>query len=1179
MGNSAVWKRTRTGVAGLIVGVMVTAGLVALGGGAAAAADDPGGLPPLLQRDENVVTSDPIPTVQIDNGYVWAQTTIGSTVYAVGKFDNAREPKAPPGTALTARSNVLAYNIDTGALLPFAPQVNGVIKAVAASPDGTRIYIGGSFNKVNGKDRWNIAAIDAKTGELVPGFVPSIGGSGVYALATSGTTVYAGGLFTQANGSPRKNLAAFDTTNGALRPWAPQTDLQVDAMVMDPAGADTIVGGRFSQVNGNTEMRGSASVDKTTGALNTEWELAKTVKNGAGSGIYAGKAGTFGLATDATGVYGTGWGFANAATGSLEGTFAAEAGTGKVRWIADCLGDHYGVYSTGKVVYTTSHTHSCETLGLHPEQAPRVHRYSEAYTADARGTLAPAPTAPSRKDWGGTPAPSPYAWSPDWAVGTTTGLGQAGLSITGTGNMISIGGEFRSVNNGQFEGLVRFSTTPPEGPKDGPRLSGDKWVPTATSLTPGRVKVTIPANWDRDDLTLTYELRRADSTTPLFTTKVDSTWWNLPAVSFEDTTAPVGAQQQYTFTATDSNGHTVSSKTTTATAAASTPAYSNAVLADGPQLYYPLGTVAQDVAGTNSPLIRSGATPRSSGVPKGVAGATALDGTETGRVDTTTKAAAPASFSAEMWFQTSTTAGGVLFDFESSAVGFFSKNYDRTVYMSDNGRLNFGVYNDGTKVLTTATAYNDNRWHHVVASVSPEGMKLFIDGKLDGQLPTVTKAQDFNGYWKIGGGRLKGWANEPTKTLAAPANLAGDAHLVGNVDEFAVYPYGLTAGQVKTHYSVGNGSTAPVAAYTAAASGLTATFDASTSVPPGSATISDYRWDFGDGSTGTGKTPSHTYAKPGTYAVTLTITDSQSLMGSVTKPVVVQGANALPTASFTLSASGLTVSTDASASTDADGSVRSYRWDWGDGTTGEGASATHTYATAGTRTVTPTVTDDVGGSATTTREAVVAEPAPLASDEFERTAGPGWGEALAGGAWKITGGSAAAASVADGSGQLKLAAGDTRHATLNAPSVPNPALETTFRVDQPSSTGGSYIGVIARDSSAGRYLVRAWLRSDGTVWLVAHRDGTVLATRALNGVTVTPGTTYTLKAAVTGADKASLVAKLWATDAAEPADWQLRATDAAPLPAGGVGLSGSRSASATAPLGVSFDTFRVRAAE
>lgn len=551
------------------------------------------------------------------------------------------------------------------------------------------------------------------------------------------------------------------------------------------------------------------------------------------------------------------------------------------------------------------------------------------------------------------------------------------------------------------------------------------------------------------------------------------------------------------------------------------------MLADGPQLYYPLGTVGQDVAGTSNPVFRAGAKPSTSGVPKGVAGATALDGTETGRVDTTTKMPAPGAYSAEMWFQTSTTSGGLLFDFESSAAGF-SRNHDRNVYLSNDGRLNFGVYDGSTKVITTKSAYNDNQWHHVVASVSPEGMKLFVDGQLNDQITGVTKGQDYEGFWKIGSGKLANWPNTP-KSVS----------LTGNIDEFAVYPYGLSAAQVKTHYWVGKGSTAPVAAFTASVKGVDSAFDASTSV----------------------------------------VTDSQNLVGSVTKRVVVQGANALPTASFTLSASGLTVSTDASASTDADGSVRSYRWDWGDGTTGEGASATHTYATAGTRTVTLTVTDDIGGSATTTREAVVAEPAPLASDEFDRTAGPGWGEALTGGAWKIAGGSAAAASVADSSGQLKLAVGETRHATLNAPSVPNPALETTFRVDQPSSTGGSYIGVIARDSSTGRYLVRAWLRPDGTVWLVAHRDDTVLATRALDGVTITPGTTYTLKAAVTGADKASLVAKLWATDAAEPADWQLRATDAAPLPAGGVGLSGSRSASATAPLGLSFDTFRVKAAQ
>ncbi|WP_091028339.1 RICIN domain-containing protein [Microbacterium oxydans] len=560
MGNNSALKRARKAAFGAVVGVLVVSGLVSFGGGAAVAAEVSSSPPPLLQRDENVVTSDPIPTVQIDNGYVWAQTTIGSTVYAVGKFDNAREPKAAPGTALTARSNVLAYDIDTGALLPFAPNVNGVIKAVAASPDGSRIYIGGSFNSVNGKDRWNIAALDAKTGELVPGFIPSIGGTGVYALTTSGTSVYAGGLFTQANGTARKNLTAFNAPDGKLLPWAPTTDQQVDAMVMDPAGKDTIIGGRFTQISGNTAMRGLGAVWKGSGVVDTNWQAPRTIKNGA-TATSAGQAGIFGLATDATGVYGTAWAFEVGETVNLEGAFAAEAGTGKIRWVADCLGDHYGVYSTGKVVYTTSHTHACGTVGLHPEQPQTTHRYSEAFTADARGTLGHQPAAPKYKDWAGTPAPSAYNWTPDWAVGVTSGLGQAGLSITGTGNMISIGGEFRSVNNGQFEGIVRFSTMPPGGAKDKPRLSGDDWVGSATRTTDDakRVTVTIPANWDRDDLTLTYELYRSGTSTPVATTTADATWWKRPDVVLTDTAAPPGPLPQYTVVAKDAAGNTATS--------------------------------------------------------------------------------------------------------------------------------------------------------------------------------------------------------------------------------------------------------------------------------------------------------------------------------------------------------------------------------------------------------------------------------------------------------------------------------------------------------------------------------------------------------------------------------------------------------------------------------------------
>ncbi|MEU4014120.1 RICIN domain-containing protein [Microbacterium sp. NPDC028030] len=550
MGNYLARKRARKAAVGAVVGALIVAGLASMSGGAAVADVSPS-VPPMLQRDGDVATADPIPTVQIDNGYVWAQATIGSTVYAGGRFDNAREPGAAPGTALTARSNLLAYDINTGALLPFAPQVNGVIKAVVASPDGSRIYIGGSFSSVNGQERNNIAAINAQTGELIPEVVPSIGGSGVYALAVSGSTVYAGGLFTQANGVARRNLAAFDTTNGALLGWAPQPDQQIDAMVIDPAGTNAIVGGRFTHLNG-AEVVGSAAVNMSTGALDTSWLLSKTVKS---INLATGIGGIFSLTTDATGVYGTGWG-----SSIFEGTFAAEAGTGQVRWMADCHGDHYGVYSTGKVVYTTSHMHSCPTMGQFSESNPMAHQYAEAYTADARGTLAHNQVS-GYTDWGGNPTPSAYQWAPDWAVGTTTGLGQAGLSITGAGDMISIGGEFRSVNNGQFEGLVRFSTNPPGGAHQGPRVSGADW--TGSAVRPDEnvdsTTVTFPANWDRDDLALKYELYRSGSTTPVATTTEYTTRWNRPNLQLVDSTSSNHQQQTYTVVAKDSNGNTATS--------------------------------------------------------------------------------------------------------------------------------------------------------------------------------------------------------------------------------------------------------------------------------------------------------------------------------------------------------------------------------------------------------------------------------------------------------------------------------------------------------------------------------------------------------------------------------------------------------------------------------------------
>ena len=65
--------------------------------------------------------------------------------------------------------------------------------------------------------------------------------------------------------------------------------------------------------------------------------------------------------------------------------------------------------------------------------------------------------------------------------------------------------------------------------------------------------------------------------------------------------------------------------------------------------------------------------------------------------------------------------------------------------------------------------------------------------------------------------------------------------------------------------------------------------------------------------------------------------------------------------------SNLALAVDAAGSSDPDGTIASYAWNWGDNTTGTGRTASHTYSTAGTYQVTLTVTDDRGATTTTTK--------------------------------------------------------------------------------------------------------------------------------------------------------------------------------------------------------------------
>lgn len=178
----------------------------------------------------------------------------------------------------------------------------------------------------------------------------------------------------------------------------------------------------------------------------------------------------------------------------------------------------------------------------------------------------------------------------------------------------------------------------------------------------------------------------------------------------------------------------------------------------------------------------------------------------------------------------------------------------------------------------------------------------------------------------------------------------------------------------------------PTAAIGSSGSGgqapYTVNFDGTGSSDPDGSIVS-YAWDFGNDRTATTPTGSATYTQPGTYTVTLTVTDNQGATGTTTREIVVTGAPNIPPNAVirTVSVAGtipLTVNLSGGNSNDPDGSIASYAWDLGNGQTGTGAAIQAVYTEAGIYTVTLTVTDDKGATATQTLEIEVSEDSNIA---------------------------------------------------------------------------------------------------------------------------------------------------------------------------------------------------------
>lgn len=537
--------RLYAAVATLALVASAASSLVADTSPAAADTAPPNGIPA-------TASTDVLPTVQL-NGVVWAQVTVGNTVYATGSFTQTW-PAGKTNIAAndTPRANLLAFDIRTGDLISsFNHSLNAQGLTLTKSPDGSRVYVGGDFTTVDGQPRARVAAFDAATGALDTAFRPSLN-SHVRALTATNSTVYVGGSFSTGNGVARIRLAAFAASNGTLTSWAPKADDNiVTALVVTPDQSEVVIGGRFTTLSG-IKAYGLGAAKAVTGAV-VPYAANAQIRD------YTDNGGIESLATDGQQVYGAGFAY-NA--GNFEGTFGLSPDTGAINFVNDCHGDTYSVFPVGRVLYSAGHAHNCQWIHQFPDTSPRILHRALAFTTY------PTTTNIGPDDYGfnynGLPASGLLHWYPTLNAGTYTGQSQAAWSVTGNANYVAFGGEFPAVNGIAQQGLVRFAVRSLAPNRMAPASSASL-TPAITRLGGGSVRLQWKSTWDQDNQLLTYRVYRDGGTAPVFTTTANSNFWTLPTLTYTNAGLTPGTTHSFVVKAFDPLGNSRPSATASVT--------------------------------------------------------------------------------------------------------------------------------------------------------------------------------------------------------------------------------------------------------------------------------------------------------------------------------------------------------------------------------------------------------------------------------------------------------------------------------------------------------------------------------------------------------------------------------------------------------------------------------------
>lgn len=984
-----------------------------------AVADGPG--------HDKVVSEVPAQMPRVNDGAVWAFAQLGDRMVVGGNFTQV---SARGSDVLVDRPNIFVFDLSTGQLsTTTVPTLNGKVEVLLPGPQPGTFYAAGDFTRLNGNPASHLALIDVSTGQAVPGFRAAATNGEIQDLKLVGNRLYAGGYFTTAGATPHQGLATFDATTGRLDPFM-GVDLAerhntsgtgavgaVGAKSIDvtPDGSQLVAVGNFRTADGLP--RDQMVMLDLTGAeasVRADWRTRRyeplcssRAFDSYMRGVDISVDGEFFVAVTTGGPH-AGTLCDTAARFELDSTGDAVEPT----WIDETGGD---------TLWSVELTEQAAYVGGHQRW------FNNTFGRDSAGAGAvPRPGIAALDLRTGVPL--------DWNAGRNP-RGVAAYELHATPSGLWVGHDTDWIGNRRYNrGKMAFF------PLDGgyrladdraPVLPGTAYLAAQQRGDGGRVLHRVNAggplissqdagpDWAADpssassfhtsgNSSATYTPSAAlaptvpvDTPSALFDTERYDASSSSPDMNWYFP-APAGAPLEVRLYLANRSTSTqsVGQRRFTVRIDGVTKLSSYDIVADvghavGTMKAFPVtsdGTVNIDFGRvTNNPLVNAIEIVRTDRpeVP-----GSALDAVSAVGFDGST--ATPAS---------PVDPGGVAW---RRARGAFW--LDGTLYTG---------WADGTLTARSfdGTTFGPPRvldpWADPVWAGVDTGSGKPYDGRPSGLVPELASVTgmfylDGRLYYTLNGSSALYWRwfspdsgtvgavrfTAPTgysfagvrgmfyadDTIFVASASTGDLLAVpfedGAPGSTASVVTGPSSGGVdwrgRALFLIGTPPNVdPVASFTTSCTDLSCTVDGTDSTDS-DGDVASYAWDFGDGGTDSGATPpAHEYTEPGSYEVTLTVTDDDGATDTTTRTVEAVAPNVAPDADFTIDCLGLVCAADGRSSTDGDGAIASYGWDFA-GTAGDpGAQSTHTFPSAGSYDVTLTVTDDDGATGERTRQITV----------------------------------------------------------------------------------------------------------------------------------------------------------------------------------------------------------------